>query len=99
LQLLFIITVHTLNFFLMKNISLHFFWFSDWSLVCYYLVRLTASQLRLTFPSPNSQLVNTRTMNLEESFTAPSSPILSVVCRCSPILLTQPLFFRTGFFI
>jgi hypothetical protein len=33
LQLHLIITVHTLNSFLITNLSLYFFWFSDWSLV------------------------------------------------------------------
>jgi hypothetical protein len=35
------ITVQTLNSFLITNLSLYFFWFSNWSLILYYSVRLT----------------------------------------------------------
>jgi hypothetical protein len=38
LQLQFIITVHTLNSFLITNLSLYFIWFSDWYLVASLLL-------------------------------------------------------------
>jgi hypothetical protein len=47
LQVQLIITVHTLNSFLVTNLSLYFLWFSDWFLVFCYSVWLTASQLWL----------------------------------------------------
>jgi hypothetical protein len=51
LQLQLIITANTLNSFLIMNLSLYFYCFSNWSLVfcySYYSIRLTASKLRLT---------------------------------------------------
>jgi hypothetical protein len=42
LQLHLSITIHTFNSFLITDLSPHFFWFSDWSLVFYYSVRLSS---------------------------------------------------------
>jgi hypothetical protein len=48
LHLHLIATFHTLDSFLITNLSIYFFWFSDWSFVFYYSVRFTASRLQLT---------------------------------------------------
>jgi hypothetical protein len=60
LQLRLIIAAHTLNSFLITNLSLYFFWFSDWSLVSifYYSVRLSASRVEsyITTDGPSASL-------------------------------------------
>jgi hypothetical protein len=61
LQLHLNITLHTLNPFLITNLSMYFYWFSDWSVVYYCSVRLSSAPVWLS-PVESSRVESSLTL-------------------------------------
>jgi hypothetical protein len=98
------ITVHTLNFFFTTNLLLYFFWFSNWSLVPSLLLLSATHGFSFTTEISWSELSSQRKPNclnswifkrwILKSSSQLLAPVLSIVYRCTPILLTPPLFLK-----
>jgi hypothetical protein len=84
LQLQLIITFHTFNSFLITNLSLYFFWFSDWSLVFCYSVWLSSmtpslSGIFLSFHDPVQTADRTPCLTVPLLFCVSAA---TVICCC-----------------